>query len=101
MEGYRKLTALAQEYGLNLYFLETPKYERMYADEDYMELYELCLAEIGDIEENGEGKGSFTLICAEDLDFDSSDPGNFQDSDSSVGGWPDRIYAAALRGGEI
>ena len=79
VEGYRQLAALAQEYGLNLYFLETPKYERMYADEDYMELYELCLAEIGDIEENWEGKGSFTLICAEDLGFDSSDPGNFQD----------------------
>ena len=79
VEGYRQLAALAQEYGLNLYFLETPKYERMYADEDYMELYELCLAEIRDIGENWEGKGSFTLICAEDLDFDSSDPGNFQD----------------------
>ena len=32
VEGYRRLAALAEEYDLNLYFLETPKYERMYAD---------------------------------------------------------------------
>ena len=29
-KGYREIAALAEEYGLNLYFLETPKYERMY-----------------------------------------------------------------------
>ena len=79
VEGYRRLAALAEAYGLNLYFLETPKYERMYADEDYLELYGLCLETVRGLEKEWNGKGSFRLICAEDLDFDSSDAGNFQD----------------------
>ena len=79
VEGYRRLVALAEEYDLNLYFLETPKYERMYADEDYLELYGLCLETVCGLEKEWSGKGSFRLICAEDLDFDSSDAGNFQD----------------------
>ena len=79
VEGYRRLTALAEEYDLNLYFLETPKYERMYADEDYLELYGLCLETVRGLEKEWNGKGSFRIICAEDLDFDSSDAGNFQD----------------------
>ena len=79
VEGYRRLAALAEEYGLNLYFLETPKYERMYADEDYLELYGLCLETVRGLEKEWNGKGSFRIICAEDLDFDSSDAGNFQD----------------------
>lgn len=79
VEGYRRLVALAEEYDLNLYFLETPKYERMYADEDYLELYGLCLETVRGLEKEWNGKGSFRIICAEDLDFDSSDAGNFQD----------------------
>ena len=79
MEGYRKIAALAEEYGLNLYFLETPKYERMYADPDYMELYQLCLEEVQRLKAEWNGSGSFEVLCAEDLDFDSSDAGNFQD----------------------
>ena len=79
VEGYRRLVALAEEYDLNLYFLETPKYERMYADEDYLELYGLCLETVRGLEKEWSGKGSFRIICAEDLDFDSSDAGNFQD----------------------
>lgn len=79
VEGYRRLAALAEEYDLNLYFLETPKYERMYADEDYLELYGLCLETVRGLEKEWNGKGSFRIICAEDLEFDSSDAGNFQD----------------------
>lgn len=79
MEGYGKIAALAEEYGLNLYFLETPKYERMYADPDYMELYQLCLEEVQRLKAEWNGSGSFEVLCAEDLDFDSSDAGNFQD----------------------
>lgn len=79
MEGYGKIAALAEEYGLNLYFLETPKYERMYADPDYMELYQLCLEEVQRLKAEWNGGGSFEVLCAEDLDFDSSDAGNFQD----------------------
>ena len=78
-KGYRKIAALAEEYGLNLYFLETPKYERMYADPDYMELYQLCLEEVQRLKAEWNGSGSFEVLCAEDLDFDSSDAGNFQD----------------------
>ena len=79
VEGYRSLAALAEEYDLNLYFLETPKYERMYADEDYLELYGLCLETVRGLEKEWSGKGSFRIICAEDLYFDSSDAGYFQD----------------------
>lgn len=79
MEGYGKIAALAEEYGLNLYFLETPKYERMYADPDYMELYQLCLEEVQRLKAEWNGSGSIEVLCAEDLDFDSSDAGNFQD----------------------
>ena len=79
MEGYGKIAALAEEYGLNLYFLETPKYERMYADPDYMELDQLCLEEVQRLKAEWNGSGSFEVLCAEDLDFDSSDAGNFQD----------------------
>ena len=79
MEGYGKIAALAEEYGLNLYFLETPKYERMYADPDYMELYQLCLEEVQRLKAEWNGSGSFEVLYAEDLDFDSSDAGNFQD----------------------
>lgn len=79
VEGYRRIAELAREYDLNLYFLETPKYERMYADEDYMELYGLCLETVRGLEAEWSGKGEFRIICAEDLDFDSSDAGNFQD----------------------
>lgn len=78
-EGYRQIAELAQEYGMNLYFLETPKYERMYADSDYRELYTLCLEEMKAIEAEWKGKGTFAVICAEDLDFDTSDAGSFQD----------------------
>ena len=78
-EGYRKIAELAEDHDLNLYFLETPKYERMYADPDYMELYELCLTQIQELRGEWDGSGSFTLLCAEDLSFDSSDAGYFQD----------------------
>ncbi len=78
-KGYREIAALAEEYGLNLYFLETPKYERMYADPDYMELYQLCLEEVQRLKAEWNGSGSFEVLYAEDLDFDSSDAGNFQD----------------------
>lgn len=78
-KGYREIAALAEEYGLNLYFLETPKYERMYADPDYMELYQLCLEEVQKLKTEWNGSGSFEVICAGDLDFDSSDAAGFQD----------------------
>lgn len=79
VQGYREIAALAEQYDLNLYFLETPKYERMYQDEDYRELYELCLQEVRELERSWNGSGSFAVICAEELNFDTSDAANYQD----------------------
>ena len=79
VQGYREIAALAEQYDLNLYFLETPKYERMYQDEDYRELYELCLQEVRELERSWNGSGSFAVICAEGLNFDTSDAANYQD----------------------
>ncbi len=79
LQGYREIVELAKQYDLNLYFLETPKYERMYQDEDYRELYELCLTEITRLQQSFDGTGSFEIICAEDLDFDCSEAAYFQD----------------------
>lgn len=76
VEGYRKIAELAATHGIRLYFLETPKYERMYADADYRELYEACLLEVRELQEEYE---NITLLCAEDLEFDSSDAESFQD----------------------
>lgn len=79
VQGYREIAALAEQYDLNLYFLETPKYERMYQDEDYRELYELCLQEVRELERSWNGSGSFAVICAEELNFDTFDAANYQD----------------------
>lgn len=79
VQGYREIAALAEQYDLNLYFLETPKYERMYQDEDYRELYELCLQEVRELERSWNGSGSFAVICAEELNFDISKAANYQD----------------------
>ena len=79
VQGYREIAALAEQYDLNLYFLETPKYERMYQDEDYRELYELCLQEVRELERSWNGSGSFAVICAEELNFDTSKAANYQD----------------------
>lgn len=79
VQGYREIAVLAEQYDLNLYFLETPKYERMYQDEDYRELYELCLQEVRELERSWNGSGSFAVICAEELNFDTSDAANYQD----------------------
>lgn len=78
-EGYGKLVELAEEYGLNLWFLETPKYERMYADEDYQKLYGETLSFVKVLQMSWKGEGSYTVLCAEDLAYDSSEAGCFQD----------------------
>lgn len=78
-EGYGKLVELAEEYGLNLWFLETPKYERMYADEDYQKLYGETLSFVKVLQMGWKGEGSYTVLCAEDLAYDSSEAGCFQD----------------------
>lgn len=91
-EGYEKILELAGKYGIRVCFLETPKYERMYRDEDYMELYEACRTKIRELlEKSGSASGkeadgeegtdaeNFSMILAEELAFDFGDPACFQD----------------------
>ena len=78
-EGYRKIVKLAEKYSLNLYFLETPKYERMQQDKDYQELYEECHSLIEELQDGWSGEGSFSLIEAKDVSLDSREASCFQD----------------------
>ena len=78
-EGYGKIVELAEDYGLNLWFLETPKYERMYADEDYQKLYAEALSIVQELQSGWTGDGSFAILCGEELDFDISEAGGYQD----------------------
>lgn len=78
-EGYGKIVELAEEYGLNLWFLETPKYERMYADADYQKLYTEALSIVQELQGGWTGDGSFRILCAEELEFDTSEAGCYQD----------------------
>jgi len=71
-----------------LYFLETPKYKRMYEDADYLELYDGCLKELEalgmqrmfsgeDSEKQNSGVG--VILLSETLGFATSNPNYFQD----------------------
>ncbi len=101
VKGYEKILDLAKEHGIQVCFIETPKYERMYRDADYMELYEACTEKIrrlaeaqGDTSlkgaderkrtgegsrENGEAGTKVKMILAEELAFDFGDAACFQD----------------------
>jgi len=73
-EGYQRILKLAAENGISVRFLETPKYERMYEDADYMELYYACVQELRGL--LGEDSG---LVLSGELAFDNSNPAYFQD----------------------
>lgn len=73
IEGYRKLLDLAENHGIKVCFLETPKYARMYQDKDYMELYGAC------VEQMEEFSGKASVVLSEELDFDRDTPECFQD----------------------
>ena len=101
VKGYERILELAKEHGIQVCFIETPKYERMYRDADYMELYEACTEKIrrlaeaqGDTSlkgaderkrtgegsrENGEAGTKVKMILAEELAFDFGDAACFQD----------------------
>lgn len=91
IEGYEKLLKLAKDHGIKVRFIETPKYERMYGDSDYMELYEECVKKVRELAGepdlvSGEDRGeretdakSPDIILTEELGFDFSDPDCFQD----------------------
>lgn len=77
VEGYKKILELAKDHGIRVCFIETPKYERMYQDVDYMGLYEECTKEVRKLTEADVKDTS--LILAEELGFDFSEPACFQD----------------------
>ena len=86
LEGYHRIAELAEENEIQVYFLETPKYERMYRDADYLELYEGCVAEIemlmqdtGAAGMDGSGAASIRLVLSEELALDNSNPAYYQD----------------------
>ena len=92
VEGYEKLLRLAREHGIRVFLIETPKYERMYRDADYRELYEACTETIRELADDlgmsaGEDSkeaseasaGYGGMILAEDTGFDFGDPACFQD----------------------
>lgn len=78
LEGYEKILRLAKEHEIKVCFIETPKYERMYRDPDYVELYEACVKRVRELTEEADGKDA-GIILAEELEFDFSNPACFQD----------------------
>ena len=72
--GYEKIMALAEEYNINLLFIETPKYEKLVSvtrDGGYPEL-------LADMVSVAEEAGADYLL-AEEVNFDHADGANFQD----------------------
>ncbi|MBQ8856860.1 MAG: hypothetical protein IJ024_01805 [Lachnospiraceae bacterium] len=74
LKGYDKILELAEEHGINLLFIETPKYEKLLTDTrdgSYSELLEEMTAW-------AENKNAPYLL-AQSFDFDHGDGANFQD----------------------
>ena len=74
LAGYEKILELCKEFGIDLLFIETPKYEKLIEDDragGYPELLEemVLWAE----------KKDAPYLLAEVFDFDHSDGANFQD----------------------
>lgn len=91
VEGYERILKLAREHGIKVCFIETPKYERMYQDADYMELYEACVDKVSELtgakaltfgeekETTGADRKDTGIILAAELGFDFTEPASFQD----------------------
>ena len=74
LKGYDKILELAEEHGINLLFIETPKYEKLLTDTrdgSYSELLEEMTAW-------AENKNAPYLLT-QSFDFDHADGANFQD----------------------
>ena len=74
LTGYERIVELANEYDIELLFIETPKYEKLLNDTrdgSYMEL----LAAMTEWAE----KANAPYLLAESFDFDHTDGANFQD----------------------
>lgn len=74
LEGYDKIVELAEEYDINLLFIETPKYEKLLSD-----TREGCYTELLDEMVSWAKKADAPYLLAETFDFDHSDGANFQD----------------------
>lgn len=68
-DGYERIISLAHEHGIELTFVETPKYYTMYGDETYQMLLGECLETV-----DGEA-----VVLFEDMEFDNTRPEQFQD----------------------
>ncbi|MBQ8856884.1 MAG: hypothetical protein IJ024_01930, partial [Lachnospiraceae bacterium] len=74
LEGYDRIVELAEEYDINLLFIETPKYEKLLTDTrdgSYSELLEEMVIW-------AENKNAPYLL-SQSFDFDHVDGANFQD----------------------
>lgn len=74
IKGYEHIVEMAEEQGMNLLFLETPKYEKLIADERagaYPELLEAMKVEADQM--------NAPYLLADQFAFDHSDGANFQD----------------------
>lgn len=74
LAGYDKIVELAEEYDINLLFIETPKYEKLLSD-----TREGCYTELLDEMVSWAKKADATCLLAETFDFDYTDGANFQD----------------------
>lgn len=74
LEGYERIAELAEEYGINLLFVETPKYEKLIDDKR-----EGAYSELLEEMERAADKMNVPYILAEAFDFDDCDGANFQD----------------------
>ena len=72
--GYEKIMALAEEYNINLLFIETPKYEKLVSDTREGGYPELLADMVSWAEEAGAD-----YLLAEEVNFDHADGANFQD----------------------
>lgn len=74
LAGYDKIVELAEEYDINLLFIETPKYEKLLSDKR-----EGCYRELlAEMTSWADSTGADYLL-AEEFDFDHAEGANFQD----------------------
>lgn len=74
LAGYERILELAEEYGINLLFIETPKYEKLLAD-----TREGCYRDLLDEMVQWAEKKNAPYLLAEEFDFDHTEGANFQD----------------------
>lgn len=74
LSGYKKILELAEEYDINLLFIETPKYEKLLKDNR-----EGCYTDLLNEMREWAEKENAPYLLAESFNFDHADGANFQD----------------------